>query len=97
MEQLKNFIIEFINRFVGKTPTFFKVLRNISIVLGILASIMPILGMFDIQFNLGISLVLQKIIAVAAFVAALVSQLTQETPVKADMPFTVTAQQNALK
>ena len=97
MEQLKNFIIELINRFVGKTPTFFKVIRNISVVLGILASIMPILGMFDIQLHLGISLVLQKIVAVSAFVAALISQLTQATPVKADMPFTVKAEENASK
>lgn len=97
MEQLKNFIIEMINRFVAKTPTFFKVLRNISVVLGILASVLPILAMFDIQFNLGISLVIQKIIAVSAFIAALVSQLAQETPIKADMPFTVKAEENASK
>lgn len=92
MQQIINFIVELINRFVSPTPTFFKTLRTISLILGFVASIAPILSMFDIQFNLGISLVIQKIVAVAAFIGAIISQLAQENPVKTKMPYTVQAE-----
>jgi uncharacterized membrane protein HdeD (DUF308 family) len=88
MQQIIDFIVELIKRWVSPTPTFFKTLRTISIIIGIITSIAPILSLFDIQFNLGISLVLQKIISVAAFIAAIVSQLSVQTPVPANMPYT---------
>lgn len=99
MQQLINFIVELIHRWVSPTPKFFKTLRTISVILGVIASIAPILSMFDVQLNLGISLVIQKVVAVAAFISAIVSQLTQENPVKsmAHMPYTVTAETEEAK
>lgn len=88
MQVIIDFIVELIRRWFAPTPTFFKTLRTIAVIIGIITAIEPILSMFDVQFHWGISVAIQKVISVVAFVSAVVAQLTVENPVKADLPYT---------
>ncbi|MEO6304486.1 MAG: hypothetical protein ABIP51_15090 [Bacteroidia bacterium] len=80
MEQLTNFIVEMVHRFFSPTPKFFKTLRTISLILATIASIPSLLSVFNITLDLGVSTIVEKIVAIAAFVAAIVSQLAKEDP-----------------
>ena len=80
MEQLKNFIVELITRFISPTPKFFTILKTISLVLVLVASAPSILEAFGFTLNIGISAAVQKIVAISAFVAAVVAQLTKQDP-----------------
>lgn len=97
MEQLVNFFVELINRWIAPTPVFFKTIRKISLIVGFITGIVPLLAMFDIQLSIGVSLVIQKVVSISSFIAAVISQLAQENIDLKKLPFTARLKAKMLK
>lgn len=73
------FFAELIARFVSPTPTFFAILRNAGLVLGVLSAIPTLLTAVGISIPSAYTGIASKIISAISFATALVSQLGSTT------------------
>lgn len=79
MDPISKFLIELVKRFSAETPWFFKVVRNLSIALAVIAGLPNLLSFLTIS---GVELpqvvfaFSNKVVAISSLVAAFVAQLT---------------------
>lgn len=73
---MKQFFLELIQRFLAKTPKFFKYIRLAGIALAIVTGLPAFLEGVGVVLPESIALVANKVVAIAASVGAFIAQLT---------------------
>jgi len=81
---LITFVSELLLRFFGKTPSFFKWVQVIAVVMALLTGLPAFLEQSGVVLPGYIQAIASKIVSVAAVVAAIIAQLTVTTKVKED-------------
>jgi hypothetical protein len=79
MDPISKFLIELVKRFSAETPWFFKVIRNLSIALAIVAglpNLLSFLTIAGIELPQAVFVFSNKVVAISSLVAAFIAQLT---------------------
>ena len=79
MDPISKFLIELVKRFSAETPWFFKVVRNLSIALAVVAglpNLLSFLTLAGIELPEVVFVFANKVVAISSLVAAFIAQLT---------------------
>lgn len=82
--QIAEFIGQIIKRFVAPSPTFFKVVKYVSVAIALITGLPAFLQENGIDLPEAIDVIASKVIMWAGVVAALVAQLTVDDQAKAE-------------
>jgi hypothetical protein len=77
-----NFLAELVLRLFGKTPQFFKIVQVVSIVVAAVTGLPEFLNEIGLDLPESFDILANKVVAIAAIVAAFISQLTVTTDTK---------------
>lgn len=77
-----NFLAELLLRLFGKTPKFFQILQIISVVVAAITGLPEFLNEIGLDLPEAFDVVANKIVSIAAIVAAFIAQLTVTSETK---------------
>jgi hypothetical protein len=77
-----SFLAELVLRVFGKTPHFFKVVQVVSIIIAAVTGLPDFLNSIGLDLPESFDVIANKVISIAAIVAAFIAQLTVTTDTK---------------
>lgn len=79
---MTDFLLEIVKRWGAKTPYFFRVLRWLTVIIAVVTGLPEVIAEAGIDLPDAIDVLANKVVAIAATIGAIISQLTATTEEK---------------